>query len=833
MEDNIFSFLSKYNVSLFDLAYELDKVLFNDPQSAVVKGRLFVEIVTKEIAKFEGLEDLNKLNQAERLKVLNKNEIIDNDIEKAFDFIRRIGNKAAHEKIEGDLEAALAVHRNIYKIASWYIENYIDYKFISLPYKTPKPDVESVQISQLESFFGKFKQLFTSGTTKKEVEKEDVKVNEDIIGLSSQEELCEVYNIEEETEKFKSEPFENENDIVNNVEVSINEIVDEELDILDEEISAYDNADQEINKEKKMSNGCLIEVLARLKESSREAVESLNSFSNFKQYMHIERHVEGELEDLIRKANEKSEAQLVLVCGGVGDGKSHLISYLKNKHPEIDDNFTLHNDATESLEPSKTSMDTLNDKLDNFSDEKIGTSTEKFILAINLGTLNNFIDSQYGERYSKLKGFVEEKKILESAIVDNSFDSNSSFQFINFSDYHLYTLLDGKAKSDYIRTLITRVTNNTENNVFYNSYKNNCLDCENCDYCPIKLNYELLTKEIVQESIVQLLIESIIKNKIIISTRALLNFIYDILVARSYLDVNSPMFKEKIKKLNNKDFIKSLTPNIIFNHKELSFIFESLYTLDPLNIRNMQLDDFIVGFNNSNNCLSFFDENLDLSKGYLDKLRELDSETTEYKLIKFELLELFIRSFRLCGNSDIFSLKDNIYNDYIRSLYFWNKGDKPNLKTLYSDVKESILKWNGESDTNHINIFLGKNQLKYKISEEIETKADISNLPTSNMNELEKFIPNLKLKFKSEKNNTAYEIEIDFLLYKLLQQIRQGYRPNKKDKNYYIKFVEFINNLMELGSQKEKIIITEKNKEINKKYKLEYNEFDEFVFVEM
>lgn len=76
-------------------------------------------------------------------------------------------------------------------------------------------------------------------------------------------------------------------------------------------------------------------------------------------------------------------------------------------------NFTLHNDATESLEPNKTSMDTLNDVLDNFSDEKIGTSTEKLILAINLGTLNNFIDSEYGKRFTVLQKYVESKKILE------------------------------------------------------------------------------------------------------------------------------------------------------------------------------------------------------------------------------------------------------------------------------------------------------------------------------------------------------------------------------------------------------------------------------------
>ena len=219
---------------------------------------------------------------------------------------------------------------------------------------------------------------------------------------------------------------------------------------------------------------CLIQELSKLKESSKEAVEGLNTFSKFKTYMHVNRDVQDELKEIILAADKEECAQLILVCGSVGDGKSHIISYFKNKNPEVMCNFTLHNDATESLEPNKTSMDTLNDILDNFSDEKIETSTEKLILAINLGTLNNFIDSEYGKRFTKLQKYVEGKKILEKSIVENGFDSSSNIQFINFSDYNLYTLKDGKVQSKYIKELINKINNQSEVNDFYNSYKENC-----------------------------------------------------------------------------------------------------------------------------------------------------------------------------------------------------------------------------------------------------------------------------------------------------------------------------------------------------------------------
>ena len=203
---------------------------------------------------------------------------------------------------------------------------------------------------------------------------------------------------------------------------------------------------------------CLINDLKKLKESSKEAVENLSSFSDFKSYMHVKRNVEDELYSIIEKSSKSKKGELILVCGGVGDGKSHLISYFRNKYPEMMDKFKMHNDATESFEPGKTSIDTLNDVLDNFSDENIDKTSEKFILAINLGALSNFIDSKYGYRFTKLKEYVDEKGILDISISDSSYNEKSSFQFINFSDYHIYSLIDEKARSKYLEDIIKNIT---------------------------------------------------------------------------------------------------------------------------------------------------------------------------------------------------------------------------------------------------------------------------------------------------------------------------------------------------------------------------------------
>lgn len=803
--NGIFEYLKTDYSELYSLSIDIDKLLFTAPHSVIMKSRVFIEQLSKEIARLEGLVLLNNLNLAERLTKLKYDEVIDKEISEYLYEIRKIGNQAAHEEIEDELVLALTVHRNIYKVTGWFIETYIDYNFRTPVYKNPTPQVneDKLNSSLLVKWMGKVEELLTSNKRK-----EEVIANPEIV-----EGIEKVTNVEKEVEnKIDGETVNNDN-ITNKI------------------VTVENNQPEEITIKK---SDCLIEELSMLKESSKEAVEGLNVFTDFKRYMHVDRNAQTELENIIMESSKSDKSQLILVCGSVGDGKSHIISYFKNKYPDVISKFILHNDATESLEPNKTSMDTLNDLLESFSDENIENSNEKIILAINLGTLNNFIDSDYGDRFTKLKDFVNDKKILEKSIEDNSFNSDENIQFVNFSDYSLFTLKDEKVESEYIKSLMKKITDKSEYNVFYESYKMNCNNCKNNGVCPIKANYELISENIVQDAIVELLVQCIIKNKIIISTRALLNFLYDLLVPRQHIDINSPMFKNDIYRLKEEEYINSLTPNIIFDHKELSFIFNSLNTLDPLNVRNEKVDDFIIKFNNSTYVEAFFDENIDYPKGYIEKINEKCREAGPDKKLKHNLLKLFIRSYYLCGKGNLFNLKDDIYEEFIKYVYYWNKGDKIKLQPMYINIKDGICKWNGQADKNQINIFIGKNQVKYKISEILEIKANPSNLPTNNENKLDKFLTTLEIMYKGKDLDESCAIEIDFPLYELLMRVSDGYRPNKKDKNQFIKFIEFINKIEMAGSQKSELIFTEKNRDQNKKFRLEYDdEFEIYRFMEI
>jgi len=456
------------------------------------------------------------------------------------------------------------------------------------------------------------------------------------------------------------------------------------------------------------ANGCLISILKKLKESSKEAVENLNSFSNFKEYMHINRRVETELLEILDKSSRESKSQLILVCGGVGDGKSHLISYFKNKYPDMMEEFILHNDATESFEPEKTSIDTLNEVLDAFCDEKLGVGeTKKLILAINLGALNNFIDSKHKDRFKELIAYVNDMEILETTIQDHNFDRNSFFQYINFSDYHMYSLTKQGPKSDYMKAIIDKVTSSTDENPFYQGFMTLCSSCRHLYNCPIKANYEMLSRDDVKENMISMLIETIVKKKVIISTRSLLNFIYDLLVNSELDNLSNELLLDRISRVRLTDYMKYNFTSNLFEHSELSHILEAITEVDPIRVRKAELDALIIKLHITDDLSSVFSNYLDLKEDGLLKDIILDHSKLNYQLdemkvtdqarFKKDLIKLFVRLQAFIGKEQReLNLEDQVYKKYMENLFYWNNGEAPSLSNLYEDIYSAIYKWNGE-----------------------------------------------------------------------------------------------------------------------------------------
>lgn len=151
----------------------------------------------------------------------------------------------------------------------------------------------------------------------------------------------------------------------------------------------------------------LTKILNSLSQGSTDSVQSGQSFGELDRYLHIQRsHIENALcsrmNDIINQGGG-----IILLVGSAGDGKSHLISSVRNID-KYKDTFRFYNDATESYSPSRTAIDTLREVLEDFSDTNINNTSTKLVLAINIGKLNAFIeDVSVKTQYSKLVEFTQ------------------------------------------------------------------------------------------------------------------------------------------------------------------------------------------------------------------------------------------------------------------------------------------------------------------------------------------------------------------------------------------------------------------------------------------
>jgi DNA phosphorothioation-dependent restriction protein DptF len=577
-----------------------------------------------------------------------------------------------------------------------------------------------------------------------------------------------------------------------------------------------------------MFNNKFFFELQKLRESSKNAVAQGNSsnLDYFQEYLHVEREVEKNLTQQIIECSKSSKAELILVCGNVGDGKSHILSHLNNKLKEDLDNFKIHNDATESHNPKETSNDTLNRVLEDFKDININKSSKKLILAINLGTLSKF-QEEYEVDYKQLFDYVKEQKILDADIIHHSkYDNKSNFHHVNFTDYHMYSLSSEGPKSIIISTLLERIIANSKENPIFAAYENYKEYFEFADRCPIKYNYEFLMKIENRDILVNLIIQTIVKNKLIVSVRSLLNFFFDLIVPINLSWDNLETYASDLSKFKESDFLSSIIPNYLFEHAELSLLFNTISRLDPCMHRYEGLDSTLILLINSEHPKEVFAKHINK-----DTLDVLSNKILKERLTREEITKLFIR-LNYFQQSEINIKRSNTYYyQFMSLLYDFNNNKKTAIKEIYKLVEESARRWNGDpKKNNRVVINLGKNQLKYRVLKEFSTEPTFEKKQEMNDLIITKFLQEFTLSFKLKRSDTPYKIHIDYRLYEMLNRILKGYRPNKKDNNNNISFVSLINNFISDGDSNSTLEIDKINIGKPADYALSVDSFGEYKF---
>ena len=743
-----FEFMEVYRKDWADLAKEFEKNLFSDIDSALFKVRKLTEMIVKEIYANEEMEYPSFANQAERLLILKNDGVLDEELFKSFDRIRRMGNSAAHRNEPISIVDGINVHKNLYMILRWYVEAYISYDSKIPDYQDPKPEDLSDTVKQmLKEMLPNHLNSFVSSETP---------------------------------------------------QVSANILVKEE------ELPTTQGSS-------------LLHQLSKLRESSQDAVEGHTGLSEFKQYLHVSRPVESVLESYLKETAETPESTLIFLCGSVGDGKSHLLSYLSTTMPDVLGKFEIHNDATESFDPKRNSLDTLAEVLRPFSDTQINQSNQKLILAINLGVLHNFLESDYVlEDYRILKEYVDKANVFDSDSITKIVE-HPHFRLVNFGDYNMFELTENGPVSAYMSKLFAKITDSVSENPFYLAYQR---DKEVFKNNTLLLNYEMFSSDSVREQIIQLIIKTIIKDKIILSSRILLNYIYDILV---------PGTIEEIMTSDFIDMLPNLLPNLVFEGFDKSSFLKMMAHQDPIHYRSKEIDDSLVSLHNSGNYYmayrsAIYDNDAQEWIKYLENLDDivyLDRDTQR------EMSELFIRACYLYQSKYRDSFIDEVFLNYVKFLYAYNTGQKRLLQNLYYDIDKAIFLWKGTPKTNYL--YIDDEGHAFRIAERIQLKNAAIALQDNSERIIERFTTSLILGFRCEPFKEVHHIEIDLPLYELIVRVTNGYRLNKKDRDDSIKFMEFIESLLPYGRQTEEILIRDTENGLT--FLLEYDsDFETYSF---
>lgn len=570
-------------------------------------------------------------------------------------------------------------------------------------------------------------------------------------------------------------------------------------------------------------NGCkFIEKFNKLRKSSSNSIDNIQIFDDFRKYMHVIRATEMDLKKILSAVNSSGKKTLVLLCGSAGDGKSHLLSYLKNSDPDhLLDGYSVFNDATESNAPDKTAVETLCKRLEDFNDDNIGKHGANAIIAINLGVLSNFIESEWASNFSLLRKYVKSSNIMTSEVTNTTYVDNSNFQHISFSDYHMFSMDKGKITPDYIEALFEKIASNDEKNEFYVAYTDDCSVCPLGTQCPIRMNYKFLTDARVRHYIALMLVKVILKDKEILTTRELLNYMYDIIVAPGFdyaKFYNSSATPSKFLK----EFLNCITPSLLFDNVDISSIMNKTRKYDPLLNRNEAEDDIAIEYYVSDDITktvkSIVDESAYSSilcdPSYADIINE-------DKTVKSKLFNVLIRIRDLMNDNGY----EEMFLKYISDLYNYNIGKTPKLANLYSDIEDAVMRWCGNEDDD--NICIDDSHKNFAIYEDIKFDPFLDNIPSPSSSEkIEKFLPYVVAEFKNG-NDAPIHIDIDYSLYELIEKLKAGYVQTAEDRNNHADFISFISKILKTGSSNESITILS---ETGQKAKLEKTKFGTYKF---
>lgn len=534
-----------------------------------------------------------------------------------------------------------------------------------------------------------------------------------------------------------------------------------------------------------MNDTALIKVFRRFCQGSKKSVQSGRELDDFDKYMHVDRPIDKAVRDEMDGIRREGGG-IVFLAGSAGDGKSHIISTLKKDYPD----FEFKNDASESPWPTVDSIDALKIFLADFKDDTLHSTDTKMLVAINMGKLSAFIDDEEVQ--------ADFREIVSCA--ETLFDKDNlrhketdRVKIVSFANHQIFELYPEKKDSKYpvdslfIKTVLEKITSDKIDNDFRAAY--NSSTPVGSDFDPVYVNYQLLCIPQIQDAVVKIVIEAIVRFKLMLTPRELFDFIYRIVVPDCYATFNQ-----------SKDFFKSLLPTILFAGGE-NKILKCLARLDPLKHGGIDHNDSLSELFTSIEIPE--DECFDNLRSKLHP-RFFGILSEYYKNNRNNVEDISKVLFRLRHLLDYHSESEE-YMSFLEILCGYYDNDEERLFPLYETIQQSIPHFYGSytDKTNVIPLDIQGREYKMFVSCDDLRPAPQDSVPFS-VDNRNKFVVEIDTQWMI---NTQIPLKVEFQLYEYLCKIRKGKLAQTDDRNRNLSFSEFISNLVQQTKFKERVLI--------------------------
>lgn len=528
----------------------------------------------------------------------------------------------------------------------------------------------------------------------------------------------------------------------------------------------------------------LKEAFFHLSQHSIDSVQNGRSFTEWDNYMHVDRPIENKLYEKMDEIDDAGGG-IVLLVGSAGDGKSHLLSRIRQMSDWGDNSF--YNDATASSSPKKTAIDTLKEALTDFKDVNLNSTKSKLVLAINLGKLNALIDD-------------EEFKSEYQEIVDSTwpiFDDDDTTPPIDKDRVKVVMFVDQQAfefntepskpivESQFLSAIMGKIVSNDARNPFYKAYKDDIANgISRKD--PLILNYELLSLPEVRNTIVMLIIEAIIRFKMIITPREFLDFLYTIMVYPYE-------YKEK------RDFYEALLPTLLYCGSE-NLIQKAICKLDPLKQSSTEHDKQLsVLFTSYSIPINYFDS---------EQLAQLPSElvkrTNEFYANNGRDIERTTKFVFRLKHLLSYHTESKVYSSYLEILKGIYKKDTHKMQEIYSTVAKAIPRHYGSYYAKTNMVPLNIQGGRYRLFGNLQLKPEIIK-PYYSETEHNDFLLRFDMSWKFP--DSPVTLRMDYQLYSYLYELNRGKLALSYENEKNLLFSRFVRQLIEKCNCEQEITV--------------------------